>query len=150
MIPGVAIRTSCIVGFPGETQEDFETLEVFIQRARFDHMGVFMYSDDKDLPSNSLSGHIDEAIKLDRFNRLMEKQAEISRQNYKRFLGKTETVLVDRIVKENQQAAIGRTIFQAPDIDGVVYLEGDTPKPGTFVNVSITKAHDYDLTGRIE
>jgi ribosomal protein S12 methylthiotransferase len=150
MIPGVAIRTSCIVGFPGETQEDFETLKTFIQRSKFDHLGVFMYSDDHDLPSNRLPGHIDEAVKLDRFNRLMEQQAAISRQNYKRFVGRTQKVLVDSIIKEDDRAAIGRTVFQAPEIDGVVYLEGNSPKPGTFVSVSITKAHDYDLTGRIE
>ena len=149
-IPGVALRTTVITGFPGETDADFETLVTFVEEVRFDHMGVFMYSDDTDLPSNKLPGHVDDQVKQTRFDYLMERQARISRENNQQYVGKTVRVLVEEPVPNNRPVVAGRMATQAPGIDGMVFIEnGTAPAAGTFVNVCITEAHDYDLTGYI-
>ena len=149
-IPGVALRTTFITGFPGETDTDFETLVTFVEEARFDHMGVFMYSDDTDLPSNKLPGHVDDPVKQTRFDYLMERQARISRENNRRYVGKTVRVLVEEPAPKKGSVVGGRMATQAPEIDGMVFIEGQSaPAAGTFVNVCISQAHDYDLTGYI-
>lgn len=149
-IPGVALRTTFITGFPGETERDFQVLMDFVETVRFDHVGVFTYSDDTDLPSNRLSDHVDNTIKQARFDRLMQHQAAISRENNEALVGTVQQILVEGGAEGDTSVMVGRTARQAPEIDGIVYIEGGTPRPGTFVDVAITKAHDYDLTGHLK
>jgi ribosomal protein S12 methylthiotransferase len=149
-IPGVALRTTFITGFPGETDRDFRALMDFVDRVRFDHVGVFMYSDDTDLPSNRLADHVDDTTKQARLGRLMARQAAISRQNNEALVGTVQRVLVEGTAEGDASVMVGRTARQAPEIDGIVYIEGGAPRPGTFVDVTITKAHDYDLTGQVK
>ena len=148
-IPGLALRSSFIVGFPGETQSDFEAMVDFVEEIRFDHMGVFIYSDGADLPSSKLPGHIDDPTKQARFDYLMQRQAIISRTNNERYVGKTVRVLVEGPAQNHPSRMVGRTATQAPEIDGVVLIEGKTTVPGTFVDVRITHTDDYDLMGYI-
>jgi len=148
-VPGAVLRTTLMVGFPGETEEDFELLLDCVQRVRFDHMGAFRYSDEKDLPANRLQGHVAEAVKEARFDRLMAKQAAIARINNEKYVGQVLEVLVDGPVESKKEAMVGRAVFQAPGIDGVVYITGGTAKPGSFAKVRIKEAGQYDLTGDI-
>ena len=146
-VPGAALRTTLMVGFPGETEDDFESLLDLIQEVRFDHLGAFMYSDEKDLLSSRLGGHVAQAAKQERLDRLMTLQARLARENNQKYVGSTLAVLVERRADESNGRWVGRASFQAPEIDGVVYLEEGEAIPGTFVNARITAAHEYDLTG---
>ncbi len=146
-VPDAVLRTTLMVGFPGETEYDFKGMLDFIEKVRFDHMGAFMYSDEKDLPSNRLKDHVTEEVKQERFDRLMTRQAELSRENNQRYLGKIIRVLVEGAAEDTRERLIGRASFQAPEIDGVVYLNGGEAEPGSFVNVRITAAREYDLIG---
>lgn len=146
-VPGAVLRTTLMVGFPGETEEDFDLLLDFVQRVRFDHMGAFRYSDERDLPSHRFRNHIAEPLKEARFDRLMANQATIARTNNEKYVGQVLEVLVEGPVKSKKGAMVGRAVFQAPGIDGVVYMTGGTAKPGSFARVRIKKAGQYDLTG---
>jgi ribosomal protein S12 methylthiotransferase len=146
-VPDAVLRTTLLVGFPGETGRDFESILDFIEEIRFDHLGAFMYSGEKDLPSNALEGHVAEEAKGERFHRLMTRQAELSVENNQRYVGKVLQVLVEKPGEGIRGGWIGRAAFQAPDIDGVVHINKGAAKAGTFVNVRITAAHEYDLTG---
>jgi ribosomal protein S12 methylthiotransferase len=136
-----------MVGFPGETNSDFERMLDFIERVRFDHMGAFVYSGEEDIPSNRLEDHVAEEVKQERFERLMKRQAEISRENNQRYVGETLQVLVEGASESCAGPMVGRAAFQAPDVDGVVHVSEGTIDPGSFATVRITQAHDYDLTG---
>ena len=146
-VPHAVLRTTLMVGFPGETEEDFQLLLDFLERIRFDHMGAFMYSDETDLPSNRLPGHVDEAVKKERFAQLMAKQAAISRTHHDTYVGSIQEVLIDGPDPLISHESIGRTFFQAPDIDGIVRIKKGTAKPGDFARVRISEASEYDLTG---
>jgi ribosomal protein S12 methylthiotransferase len=146
-VPGAVLRTTLMVGFPGETERDFERLLDFVERIRFDHMGAFRYSDDKDLPAHRLPNHVSEAEKETRFKRLMSMQADIARANNETYVGRILEVLVEGPVESKKKRMVGRTVFQAPDIDGVVYITGKTAIPGAFAQIRIDKAGRYDLTG---
>lgn len=146
-VPGAVLRTTLMVGFPGETERDFEHLLDFVERIRFDHMGAFRYSDDKDLAAHRLPNHVSEAVKETRFKRLMSKQAGIAQINNQKYVGRVLEVLVEGHVKSKKKSMVGRTVFQAPDIDGVVYITGKTANPGAFAQIRINKAGWYDLTG---
>jgi ribosomal protein S12 methylthiotransferase len=122
-VPDAALRTTLMVGFPGESDHDFERLLDLVERVRFDHLGAFVYSDEKDLPSKALKNHVPETVKQ---QVLMEGSA-----------GGTDSPLE------------GRTCFQAPEIDGVVYINAGVAEPGTFSRVRITEACEYDLRGAI-
>jgi ribosomal protein S12 methylthiotransferase len=148
-VPGAALRTTLMVGFPGETEADFELLLDFVQRVRFDHMGAFMYSDEKDLPSNRLKDHVADGVKEERFARLMATQAAISRTNNEKYVGRILEVLVEGLDESKEKKIVGRTAFQAPGIDGVVHIRRGTAEPGSFARVRITEAREYDLTGDI-
>ena len=148
-IPDAAIRTTVIVGFPGEADKDFETLLSFVEDMRFDHLGVFIYSDFKDLPSHELTDHVPEHVANMRHDRLMSIQAEISLENNLKYAGRTIKVLVEEALEENLFS--GRTLFQAPDVDGITYVKTGKLHSdlmiGSFADVKITEAREYDLIG---
>ncbi|UCF92579.1 MAG: MiaB/RimO family radical SAM methylthiotransferase [Desulfobacterales bacterium] len=148
-VPDAALRTTLIVGFPGETDKDFARLLRFIKDVRFDHLGVFIYSDSEDLPSHRLPDHISTAVARERYDELMACQVGISAANNRRYLGRILTVLVEEALEDGLWA--GRTYFQAPEVDGLTYI--NTPKMphdlkiGCFTRVKITDALEYDLVG---
>ncbi len=145
-IPGVAIRTTFIVGFPQESEEDLNNLAAFVRKMKFDRMGAFIYSKEQDTAASRLKGQIPKAVKRKRYERLMEIQSAVSLSKNKELVGKTFRALVDEV--ENN-VAIARLYSQAPEIDGVVIIENEGLEKGTFVNVKIMKAFDYDLRGEV-
>lgn len=145
--PGAVLRTTLIVGFPGETEHDFECMLDFIEKVRFDHLGTFTYSNEEDIPSNNLRDHVAEQVKQERLDRLMTLQAALSRENNQKYVGKTLQVVVERADETSQGQMIGRAAFQAPEVDGVIRINQGGAEPGSFVKVRITEAHNYDLTG---
>jgi len=154
-IPGVSLRTSFIVGFPGETEADFDELCDFVRAARIDWMGVFEYSDVDNAGSYGLNEKVDAATITDRRNRLMAIQKKISRENLRAFKGRTVTALVEGPSKENPLVWEGRIEGMAPDIDGKLYLTdielptGEVAAVGDVARVEITKTDAYDLVGRV-
>ena len=146
--PGAAIRTTFIVGFPGETDRDFAELIAFIEDVRFDHLGGFMYSDSEDLASHKLAGRVPDEIARDRYDRLMSRQADISSQNNRKYQGRVIRVLVEKALEEGLYS--GRSPFQAPEVDGVTLVHSDHLKTGDFVNVRIQQTLEYDLIGDVE
>ena len=146
-IPDAALRTTTIVGFPGETDEDFKKLLTFIKDIRFDHLGVFTYSDAEDLPSRRLHHHIPENVAMDRYNRLMSAQQEISSKNNRKHLHKIYDVLVEGTDKNNRFK--GRTFFQAPEVDGMTQILSQQLPIGSFVRVKIEDTFEYDLAGKV-
>jgi ribosomal protein S12 methylthiotransferase len=155
-IPGVSLRTSFIVGFPGETESDFRELCGFVEAAKFDWMGVFPYSDVDNASSFALDQKVDEDTIQERQNRLMEIQQKISARNLRRFRGRRATALVEGPSKDTPLVWEARLEGMAPDIDGKVYLN-DIQVPGTdlsaqpsdVVTVEITESHEYDLVARV-
>mgnify|MGYP003835775021 FL=1 len=147
-VPGAALRTTVIVGFPGETDADFEVLMEFIREVRFDHLGVFTYSDSDDLPSHGLPGHVPPDVAEARQEQLMACQLEISRENNRRHLGRSYRVLVEEAPEAG--VYIGRTEFQAPEVDGLTIIHSPGETVGEFVRVNITDALEYDLIGEPE
>ena len=154
-IPGVALRTSFIVGFPGETEADFQELYDFVAAAKLDWMGVFEYSDVDIAASFPMDGKVDAETISDRRNRLMALQKKISRENLRRLKGRTETALMEGPSKDNPLVWEARLESMAPDIDGKLYLtdiempNGETAATGDVVKVEITKTDAYDLIGRV-
>jgi ribosomal protein S12 methylthiotransferase len=151
-IPGVAIRTSMIVGFPGETEADFETLRQFVQAAQFDRLGVFSYSDEETSTSYHLDAKVDARTIYNRKRNLMALQRRISKQWNHKMIGQEIDVLVEGPSQETDLLWQARMSTQAPEIDGVCYLNdfGEVPpRPGDFRRMRITEAHDYDLIGAL-
>src|ERR1700716_2319975 len=153
-IPGVSLRTSFIVGFPGETEADFDELCDFVRAANIDWMGVFEYSDVDNAGSYALDEKVDADTITDRRNRLMAIQKKISRDKLRTFKGRTATVLVEGPSKENPLVWEARLEGMAPDIDGKLYLtdietDGAIAETGDIARVEITKTDDYDLIGRV-
>jgi ribosomal protein S12 methylthiotransferase len=154
-IPGVALRTSFIVGFPGETNSDFEELYQFVSAAKIDWMGVFEYSDVDNAASFPLHGKVDAGTIAERRLRLMALQRKISREKLRAFKGRTETALVEGPSKDNPLVWEARLEGMAPDIDGKLYLtdielpNGEVASMGDVVKVEITKTDAYDLIGRV-
>jgi ribosomal protein S12 methylthiotransferase len=152
-VPGIAVRTTFITGFPGETDEDFEELLAFIKNVEFDRVGVFTYSDEEGTPAFDLPNKIDPKIAKQRRARLMKEQEKISRRRNKGRIGETLRVMFEGESNESELLWQGRLETQAPDIDGCVLIndapEGFAPSPGDLVNVMITEAQQYDLVGRI-
>ena len=149
-IPGVAIRTSMIVGFPGETDRDFEELCQFVEAARFDRLGAFSYSDEDTSKSYALDGKVGARVIYQRKRRLMSLQRKISRAHNRELVGRELPVLVEGPSAESELVWEARLPTQAPDIDGVCYISepGEHPlQAGEFRTMRIVKAHDYDLTG---
>lgn len=150
-IPNLALRTTFIVGFPGETEKHFRNLLNFMREMQFDWVGIFTYSPEEGTPAANFPSQVPEEIKQERFERAMLMQQEITRQRNKRWLGTVQKVIVERMIEEgNGKFWQGRTQQQAPDVDGVVYFKGDNLVPGNFVPVLITGVEDYDLLGEIK
>jgi len=149
IIPDACLRTTVIVGFPGETEKEFNSLLRFVEDIRFDHLGVFMYSDADDIPSHRLSGHVPKKTANERYDRIMSRQLEISTENNQRYLNKRLKVLVEEKPEDN--LFIGRTIFQAPEVDGITYIHSNIHSKqlqiGEFADVLITDTLEYDLIG---
>src|SRR5436190_4221256 len=152
-VPGIAVRTTFITGFPGETEEDFEELLAFVRNVQFDRVGVFTYSDEEGTPAFDLPNKVNAKIAERRRARLMKEQARISRKRNKARIGETVRVLFEGESNESDLLWQGRMEAQAPDIDGCVLIndapESFEPLPGQLVNVLITSAQEYDLVGRI-
>ncbi len=148
-IPEAAIRTTLIVGFPGETEEDFDRLVDFVEQVRVNHLGVFVYSNEEDLPAAALKDHVPDTVKEERRGILMSRQAAISRRLNQEYAGETLNILIEGYSKETEFLLQGRTSFQAPDIDGVVYISRGTANQGEWADVLITEAFEYDFTGEI-
>ena len=143
--PEIAIRSTFIVGFPGETDEDFEVLLDFLSEAQLDRVGCFQYSPVAGARSNALDDHIPEEIKQERWDRFMLTQQVISRQKLQNRIGQTLEVLIDEV---NADVTIGRSYADAPEIDGNVFiLNGSRLEPGDLVKIRIERADDYDLYG---
>ena len=148
-IPNVIIRTSLIVGFPGETEDDFQKLCEFVKIAKFDRMGAFTYSKEDGTPAEKLPNQIHGNTKKARYNKIMKIQKEISDRKGKEKIGKTYEVLVENKSFDGKYL-VGRTYMDVPDEDGVVYIQSsDTSLIGKFIEVKITDYSDYDLIGKI-
>jgi ribosomal protein S12 methylthiotransferase len=146
IIPEVNIRTSFIVGFPQESDEDFEGLMEFVRKIKFDRLGVFTYSREEGTPAFALKGQVPKSTKKERYDRIMEIQSAISLEKNKKLVGKTFRALVD---EADDKIALARLYSQAPEIDGVVLIEQRNMVKGNFVQVKITGAYDYDLKGTV-
>lgn len=145
-IPDVALRTSMIVGFPGETEEEFEKLCDFVREMKFDRLGVFAYSQEEDTPANRLPGQLSDEVKQHRAHTLMEVQREVAKDNAAKYVGRTLDVLVERY-DGRSDVYIGRSQFDAPEVDGEVFISGITTAIGDIRQVRITHAYEYDLSG---
>lgn len=147
-IPGVAIRTSLIVGFPGESEKEFKELIDFIGEQKFQRVGVFRYSREEGTPAYNYVNQVSERIKSERFDIIMRLQQEISRQLNERFLNKVVEVLIDE--RSSANTYIGRLAIDAPEVDGSVYVRSPKIlKPGEFRKVRITDTYEYDLAGQL-
>jgi ribosomal protein S12 methylthiotransferase len=145
--PELAIRSTFIVGFPGETEEDFELLLQWLEEARLDRVGCFKYEDVDGAAANALPGQVPEPVKQERYDRLMQRQQTISTELLAGRVGKTVEVIVDGV---DADGAVARTTWDAPEIDGNVYLEGETGlRTGDVVTVEIEDSSEYDLWGRL-
>ena len=148
-IPDIVIRTTFIVGFPGETEEDFEELCEFVKEAKFEHAGVFTYSREEDTPAYDFEDQIDEQVKQDRMDMLMREQLEINEARNRSMIGKVVNVLCEEFDPVSD-VHFGRSEADAPEIDGKVYFRSDVRiAPGSLVKVKVRDVLDYDLIGRI-
>jgi ribosomal protein S12 methylthiotransferase len=151
-IPGMVLRTSIIVGFPGETEEDFQKLLDGIKTARFNHLGIFRYSDEEGTPAYRLNDKVPQEVIEERFDRLFEAQKEIARELNQEFIGKTIDVLVEGYHEDTELLISARHFGQAPDIDGKVIIndtDGRVLKQGDLVKVEVSEVLDYDLLGKL-
>ncbi|MCO6539307.1 MAG: 30S ribosomal protein S12 methylthiotransferase RimO [Gilliamella sp.] len=146
--PDITLRSTFIVGYPGETEQDFELLLDFLSQAQLDRVGCFPYSPIEGAEANKLADQIPEAIKQERFDRFMQLQQKISTQKLQAKIGKTLAVIIDEV---DEEGAIGRSMADAPEIDGVVYLnEENQVKVGDIVQVNIEHSDEYDLWGTVK
>jgi len=147
-VPGVALRTSIIVGFPGESDREFKELLEFIKEIKFDRLGAFSYSREEGTAAFSFRNQVPQKLKSQRLDLIMSEQRKISDEVNNRFLGKTLEVLVD---EEDNGLYLGRTQYDAPEVDGLVYVKSkDKLYPGDFVKAKITDTLEYDLVGEAE
>jgi ribosomal protein S12 methylthiotransferase len=145
--PQVALRTTVMVGFPGEEEGDFQELQHFIEEIEFDHLGVFRYSPEEGTPANLLPGKVAKKTMTKRYNLLLARQKKISQAHNRDFIGRVEPVLITGPSAESEWLLEGRTRFQAPEVDGVVYITDGSPRIGEINAVKIIAAHPYDLVG---
>ena len=148
-IPDIALRTTLITGFPGETEEDFEELKEFVKKLRFDRLGVFTYSREEDTPAAEMEGQVPEDVKEARRNEIMEIQQEIAFEKGREHIGEDFDVMIEGSLPD-EGVYIARTYMDAPDVDGYVFISSDWHlDSGDFVKVEITGAKEYDLIGDI-
>lgn len=146
-VAGIAIRSTFITGFPAESEEDFDALVGFLQKAKLDAAGFFKYSREKDTPADKLDGHLKESVKTARLKKLYSVQKKIVKENNKKLVGKTFNVLAEGF-DENALVYYGRAYFNAPDVDGKIYFFSDSEvEYGKYIRVKITKVTGYDLYG---
>ncbi len=148
-LPEASLRTTVIVGFPGEEERDFNILKTFIERWRFHHLGCFVYCDEEEAYSRLLDEKVDKKVANKRKDSILSLQREISLSINKDFIGKRLQVLVDGYCQESDLLLCSRTMFQAPDIDGVTYINKGISRPGALEEIRITKAFEYDLLGEL-
>lgn len=148
-VPGIALRTSLITGFPGERDEDFEELMAFVREARFEHLGVFTFSPEEGTPAARLAGRVPIEVAEERRQRLMELQRKIAAEQSAAMVGRRLTALVEGPSEETELLLANRHQGQAPGIDGIVYINEGNPAIGAFAEVEIVEAHDYDLVARV-
>jgi len=149
-IPDIALRTTFLVGFPGETDKEYLELERFLKDVRLDHVGVFAYANEDGVPAARLQNQVPENVRNERKEMLLNLQAEISSENLKKYVGKDIDVLVEGVSEETDLLLEGRSKYQAPDVDGVVYINDGTANPGDIVRIRVTETAIYDLVGGIE
>jgi ribosomal protein S12 methylthiotransferase len=145
-MPDVTLRTSLIVGFPGETEDDFDQLCAFVNKWEFDMLGVFMYSREEGTPAYRMKPQIRKGIKQKRYNKIMEIQKDISKKRLKRLQGRTIKVIVEG---KEDTSMVGRILTQAPDIDGIAFIKGDCAV-GEIRDAKIVKTLDYDVIVEIQ
>ena len=148
-VPDIALRTTMMVGFPGETEENIQQMEHFLKQYRIDHVGVFSYTNEEGARSEFYANQCPEEVKKERMERILALQAEISKEILQKYVGQTVPVLVEGLSRETDLLLEGRTVYQAPDIDGCVYINDGIANPGDIVQVRITEAQIYDLVGGI-
>lgn len=148
-IPGITLRTSLIVGFPGETVDDFLSLLQFVEKAQFDRLGVFCYSKEDGTPAAGMPDQVSERVKRERHRKLMKAQGRVSFRRNRALVGQVEQVIVEGYSEETDLLLKGRTSRQAPDIDGQVYITAGTADIGTIVACRITDSSDYDLVAEM-
>jgi len=147
-IPSVILRTTFIVGFPGETKREFQELLDFVKEIKFERLGVFKYSREEDTPAYKMKNQIPEDIKEERFHTIMKAQKKIAARAQKSFVGRTLEVLIEGVSESKPSMWYGRSYADAPDVDGVIYISnGKTLKKGDIIAVKIIKAIGYDLVG---
>ena len=148
-VPDMAIRTTFLVGFPGETEQDVKELLAFLRDVRLDHVGVFPYANEEGCASEHMAGQVDEEEKLARRDLVMDVQSAISAEIQETYVGKMQQVLVEGVSAETDLLLEGRTRYQAPDVDGCVYINDGIASPGDLVTVLIEESQVYDLVGGI-
>jgi len=146
-IPGITLRTSIIVGFPGETEKDFKELLKFVKDTEFDRLGAFLYSEEEGTASSRMKNKVPSDTAQDRLRELMEMQKDISAKRNGRFLGKRVRVLIDEEPESPGGSFFGRTEADAPETDGGVFVSGKGISIGQFYDVNITDTLEYDLVG---
>lgn len=148
-IPGIALRTSLIVGFPGESDLDFKKLCVFVEESQFDRLGVFCYSREEGTPAAEMVDQVSERVKRERYKKIMQLQARLSFKRNRKLIGSIEEVIVEGVSDETELLLKGRSSRQAPDIDGMVYITSGQANIGDIVRVKMTDSSDHDLIGEI-
>ncbi len=148
-ISDLSLRTTFLLGFPGETENDILTLEAFMKEAKLDHVGVFAYANEEGCPSEFFPNQISDKEKQDRLDHILSIQSAISAEIQKKYLGRIEPVIVEGVSKETDLLLEGRSRFQAPDIDGCIYINEGVANPGDIVQVRISETQVYDLVGGI-
>lgn len=149
LVPDIALRTTFLVGFPGETESEFLEIEQFLRKTKIDHVGVFPYANEEGSPSEHFPGQHSQEEKQRRCEYLLAVQAELSAQIQKKYIDRVEDVLVEGVSKETDLLLEGRTMYQAHDVDGCVYINDGIASPGDIVQVKISDAQIYDLVGGI-
>ena len=149
-VPGIVIRSTFIVGFPGETDAQYQSLRDFVEEMRFEKMGVFTFSREEGTPAYDMPGQISEEVMQERYHDLMSLQSRISEEVNRELEGQTIEVLVEGRDQEQNNIAVGRSYREAPDVDGQVYIEGDaTSQPGDIVRVRVLQGFTYDVVGEL-
>ncbi len=149
VIPGLTLRTSLIVGFPGEKDQHFQALFDFVEQARFDCLGVFTYSKEEGTPAGEFSGQVPKKVKEQRRDHLLKLQRAISRQRHQSMIGSRHKVLIENDGLIDGYIGQGRTMGQAPEVDGVVYIQQGRVAPGEIIPVKIVDALEYDIVGEV-
>ncbi|ORJ62202.1 30S ribosomal protein S12 methylthiotransferase RimO [Geothermobacter hydrogeniphilus] len=148
-VPGVTLRTSFIVGFPGETREQFDKLLAYVREGHFERVGVFRYSREEGTPAAALPDQVPERTKKSRYSKLMKAQARVSFRRNRELVGRIEPVLIEGYSEETDLLLQGRSVRQAPDVDGMVYITDGQANVGDIVPLRITDSSEYDLIGEI-